>query len=175
MTNRKSSDKQKSQSDPGKKNTPPWGTRLLSNLATNSIHPTGDVNEKTKVIIEAWPSDSRSKRLFQRYWFVKEVDVGPSIWSVSRIVEVEAVQRQIGNGRIQIGDCLNGDEIFLRLADFAVLYRSHEVPLKSEDTPENGFHLVYDRVEFLLIAICNRGFVPSFCSSGKEYYELFKP
>lgn len=112
-----------------------------------------------------------SKRLFQWYWFCEDIDVGPLIYSAKNILMGEKEHDYLENGIIQIGDCSNGDEIFLRVKDTGVLYWSHE---ESENwqKDEDSLFLTFNRVEGFLLNICNNNLIPWDAYSAKEYFEL---
>lgn len=113
------------------------------------------------------------KRLFQWRWFSENIDVGPIIYSAKNILKSEKENSFLNIGLIQIGDCSNGDEIFLRVKDFAVLYWSHD---ESENwqKDERSLFLTYNRIESLLLNICNKNFIPWDSYSAREYFELCK-
>ena len=113
-----------------------------------------------------------SKRLFQWRWFSEDIDVGPTIYSSENILEFEKENLHLQNGVIEIGYCPNGDLIFYRDNDSAILYWSHD---EAEDMQidESSLFLTYNKVEYLLLNISNNNFIPWDSYSGKEYFDLY--
>jgi hypothetical protein len=146
-------------------------THLIADVM-RGMTDAGTVDDTTHQRIEEWPCDFDLKRLIQWHWFLKDVTVGPVIFSAPHITDTEREAGNLARGLLQIGSCPNGDEIHLRADDFAVLYWSHD---ESTDWPQkrpNEFHLAYRAVDHLLIAIRNRAFVPIDSYSARDYFQL---
>lgn len=152
---------------------------MFSNLLyeiTSTINEKTDfkcakVNENIFQGFDALNLDLDFKRLFQWYWFSEDFDVGPFIFSAENVLKFEKENNFLKIGLIQIGDCSNGDEIFFRISDLSILYWSHE---EAEDCQkdEHSLILTYNRVESLLLNICNSNLIPSDSYSAREYFEL---
>ncbi len=131
-----------------------------------------NINQELFQEFESLDLNLESKRLFQHRWFSENIEVGPTIYSSENILKSEKENLHLKNGIIEIGYCPNGDEIFFRDKDSAILYWSHD---EAEDwqNDENSLFVVYRRVEYFLLNICNRNFIPWDSYSGQEYYELY--
>ena len=116
-----------------------------------------------------------AKRLFQWRWFLEDAEVGPVIYSSSRILEREKENNYLEQGLIQIGDCPNGDEIYFRKSDWAVLYWSHDEVIDEEWTikSDSSLYPAYSRIEYLLLNIVNQNFIPWDSYSAREYFYLY--
>ncbi len=118
--------------------------------------------------------DSDTKKLFQQHWFSENAEVGPTIYSAENVLKAEKANDYLKNGIIEIGYCPNGDEIFLRANDSAILYWSHdEIKDDWHSKEETALFMAYSRVEYLLINICNRNFIPWDSYSAREYFDLY--
>jgi hypothetical protein len=146
---------------------------LISTIQENRKLKCGRVSENIFQEFEKLNLDMEIKRFFQLHWFSDDIQVGPIIYSSENILKYEQENNFLKTGLIQIGYCPNGDEIFLRVKDFAVLYWSHD---DAEDwqKDDQSLFLAYHRVESLLLNICNNNFIPWDSYSAREYFDLFE-
>ena len=89
-----------------------------------------NINQELFQEFESLELNLDSKRLFQWHWFSEDIDIGPTIYSAENILKSEKENLHLKNGIIEIGYCPNGDSIFYRDNDSAILYWSHD---ESED------------------------------------------
>src|SRR5688572_14769615 len=99
---------------------------VISTINENSDFKCAEVSAETYQEFEKLNLDLNTKRLFQWHWFSENAEVGPTIYSAENVLKAEKENNYLKNGIIEIGYCPNGDEIFLRLSDSAILYWSHD-------------------------------------------------
>ena len=146
---------------------------VISTIEGKTGYKCGKADKLIQEEIEKLKLSLDTKRLFQWSWFIEDIEIGPNIYSSKSIVEIEKNRHNLSNEIIEIGFCPNGDSIFLRDADSAILYWSHDESEDQEINDESLF-LVYDRVEYLLLNICNSNFIPWDSNSGQDYFELYQ-
>ncbi len=103
---------------------------------------------------------------------MNSVTNGFDFLSARDVVENEAKCGHLASGFLQIGDCGNGDRVFLRESDFSVWYWDHESATDWDAIEREAIHMVYPSLDLLMIAVANRAFVPCDSFSGREYAEL---
>ncbi len=123
---------------------------VIRSIARHTNYAVGKLSPGQSATVEESASDTWLKRLIQWHWFAGDIEPGPEIWAAAHVVDAEA----------------NGDQIFLRLSDAAVLYWSHHEP--------ESMHVAYDSVDYLLVAIRNHAYVPSDSYSAREYRAMFQ-
>jgi hypothetical protein len=147
---------------------------VVSTISENPNFKCAVVSDEIHQEFEKLDLDSDTKRLFQQYWFSDNTEVYPTIYSAENILKAEKENNYLKNGIIEIGYCPNGDEMFLRVKDSAILYWSHD---DAEGDwyikEETALFIAYSRVEYLLINICNRNFIPWDSYSAREYFDLY--
>lgn len=148
---------------------------ITTTINEKSKYKCAEVSKDIYQEFEKLDVDLEIKRLFQWHWFNEDADVGPYIFSSVNILKKENENKRLENGIIQIGDCPNGDEIFLRLGDTAVLYWSHDVAegKRFEQRDSEALFVAYKKIEYLLINICNGNFIPWDSYSAQDYFELY--
>lgn len=147
---------------------------LISTINKNTDFKCAEVSEDIYREFEKLNLDLDTKRLFQWRWFSEDAEIGPTIYSAENILKAEKENNYLKNGIIEIGYCPNGDEIFLRAEDSAILYWSHDDAENGDwqNKEENALFLTYNKVEYLLINICNGNFIPWDSYSAREYFDL---
>ncbi len=147
---------------------------VISTIDESTNFKCAAVSDEISQDFEKLNLDSETKKLFQQHWFSENAEVGPTIYSAENVFQAEKENNYLKNGIIEIGYCPNGDEIFLRVSDSAVLYWSHD-DAESDwyDKEETALFMAYSRVEYLLVNICNRNFVPWDSYSAREYFDLY--
>jgi hypothetical protein len=147
---------------------------VISTIDENTDFKCAEVSSEVYQEFEKLNVDSDTKRLFQQYWFSENIEVGLTIYSAENVLKAEKENNYLSNRIIEIGYCPNGDEIFLRATDSAILYWSHD---EAEDDwnskEETALFMAYSRVEYLLINICNHNFIPWDSHSAREYFDLY--
>jgi hypothetical protein len=149
---------------------------VTTKINENSNFKCSKVSDKLYEQFEELNLDLDTKRLFQWHWFAEDVEVGPTIYSARRILEAEKENNYLKSGIIEIGYCPNGDEVFLRVKDSAILYWSHEDAENGEWNikEESALFIAYSRVEYLLVNICGDNFIPWDSYSAREYFDLYQ-
>jgi hypothetical protein len=130
---------------------------------------TGKVSPSLHEQIEAWPTDYHIKRLIQWHWFLKPVTLGFDFLSAADVVSREKKSGNLASGYLQIGDCPNGDRVYLKESDFSVWYWSHEEATDWAAVESKAIFCVYPTIDLLLMAVINQGFVPRDSCSAREY------
>ena len=133
---------------------------------------TGKVSSTLHAQIEEWPADYQVKRLVQWKWFLEPLTRGFDIFSASEIVSKEKKNRCLERGYLQIGDCPNGDRVYLRDSDFSVWYWCHEETKDWDVIEADALHIGFHSVDLLLLAIRNQGYVPCDSYSAREYFQV---
>ncbi len=147
---------------------------VVSTINENSAFKCATVNDEIYQEFEKFNLDLKIKRLFQWHWFSENVEVGPTVYSAENVLKTEKENNRLKNGIIEIGYCPNGDEIFLRASDSAILYWSHDDAEGDwYNKEEAALFTAYSRVEYLLINVCNRNFIPWDSYSAREYFDLY--
>ncbi len=147
---------------------------VISTIGENLDFKCATVSDEIYQEFEKLTLDLDTKRLFQWRWFSEDAEVGPTIYSAENILKAEEENNYLKNGIIEIGYCPNGDEIFLRVNDSAILYWSHdEAEGDWSSKEEAALFMAYSRVEYLLINVCNRNFIPWDSYSAREYFDLY--
>lgn len=147
---------------------------VISTIDENTNFKCAEVSSEIYQEFERLDLDLSIKRLFQWRWFSEDVEIGPTIYSAENILKAEKENNYLKNGIIEIGYCRNGDEIFLRTKDSAILYWSHDdVEDDDWDNKEAALFLTYNRVEYLLINISDGKFIPWDSYSAREYFDLY--
>ncbi len=147
---------------------------VISTINENSDFKCAEVNDDVYQEFEKLSLDLNTKRLFQWRWFSEDAEVGPTIYSAENILKAEKENNYLKNGIIEIGYCPNGDEIFLRAKDSAILYWSHDDAEGDwHSKEETALFMAYIRVEYLLINICNRNFIAWDSYSAREYFDMY--
>lgn len=148
---------------------------VISTISENTDFKCAQVSDEIHEEFEKLALDLNTKRLFQWHWFSGDVEVGPTIYSAENILKKEKENNYLKNGIIEIGYCPNGDEIFLRTKDSAILYWSHDESENGDwyNKEDTALFLTYKRVEYLLITISNRNFIPWDSYSAREYVDLY--
>lgn len=147
---------------------------IMSNMNGAPGVKVGKVDEPTYKKIERWKVDYKIKRLIQWHWFIKDCHVGFDILSAKSIVKIEAQYNNLKLGYLQIGECPNGDRVYIKESDFSVWYWSHDEATNWDQIQTKALHLTYPSIDYLLLSIRNRLFIPCDSYSAREYYELFK-
>jgi hypothetical protein len=132
----------------------------------------GKVNKIIGDQIEQWQTDNKIKRLMQWYWFLKTHDSGISVLSVNEILKIENESTNLKVGYLQIGDCANGDRVYLKESDFSVWYWSHDEAKDWDVVDTNALHLTYPSIDLLLLAILNKSFIPRDSYSARDYFQI---
>jgi len=147
---------------------------VISTIGESTNFKCAKVSDEVYQEFEKLNFDLDTKRLFQWRWFSENAEVGPTIYSAENVLKAEKENNYLKNGIIEIGFCPNGDEIFLRASDSAILYWSHD---DAEGDwyikEETALFVAYNRVEYLLINICNSNFIPWDSYSAREYFDLY--
>lgn len=148
---------------------------VISTIENRTHFKCGAASAEVFQGFESLDLDLDTKRLFQWRWFLEDAEVGPVIYSSSRILELEKENNYLEQGLIQIGNCPNGDEIYVRTSDWAVLYWSHDEAIDEEWVikSDSSLYPVYSRIEYLLMNIVNQNFIPWDSYSAREYLYLF--
>jgi hypothetical protein len=147
---------------------------LMGRLQAKAASPVDKASKATSGAIENWPCDFTLKRLLQWHWFTEPVDVGFTMLSTDRIVEGEMVAHNLEAGHLQIGECPNGDRVYLRTSDYSVWYWSHDESDDWNKLQVKALHQVYRSLASLLISVFNETFVPCDSYSGREYFLLME-
>ncbi|HXH69978.1 MAG TPA: hypothetical protein VNI60_06470 [Pyrinomonadaceae bacterium] len=95
---------------------------VISTINENPDFKCAEVSGEVYQEFEKLNLDSDTKRLFQRHWFSDNAQVGPTIYSVENVLKAEKANDYLKNGIIEISYSPNGDEIFFRVNDSAILY-----------------------------------------------------
>ncbi len=99
---------------------------VISTIDENSDFKCAEVSSEVYQEFEKLSLDLDTKRLFQQDWFSENAEVGPTIYCAEHVLKAEKENNYLKNEIIEIGYCRNGDEIFLRVNDSAILYWSHD-------------------------------------------------
>jgi hypothetical protein len=106
-------------------------------------------------------------------WFLENICIGPEILSINNIIQNDKFQIRFDNGLIKIGDCANGDEIYIRLKDLAILYWSHDESDDWDEIKDSELHLTFVHLDYFLINIRNGNYIPYDSYTAREYYKLY--
>ncbi len=147
---------------------------VISTINENTNFKCATVSDEIYQEFEKLNLDLNTKRLFQWHWFSENAEVGATIYSAENVLKTEKENTYLESGIIEIGYCPNGNEIFLRVSDSAILYWSHnDAESDWQSKEETALFMAYSRVEYLLINVCNRNFIPWNSYSAREYFDLY--
>ncbi len=147
--------------------------QLTSEIQSNEIVNIIKCDKNCNSEIEQWDLPLDFKRALQWYWFESEITVGPSLYSVSQIVEKEKQMNNLKNKLLQMGEGPNGDELFINSETLEVLFWNHE-----EATTDN-FRIIadcsklYNHIFLLLLNVRNRNFIPWDSFATKDYFKIY--
>lgn len=149
---------------------------VISTIDESAKFKCAEVSDEVYQEFEKLNLDLDTKRLFQWRWFSENAEVGATIYSAENVLKAEIENNYLKNGVIEIGYCPNGDEIFLRVSDSAILYWSHDDAENDDchNKEESALFLTFNRVEYLLVNICNGNFIPWDSYSAREYFDLYQ-